>query len=153
MANNLVLLLAMIATALPAGRAVWTWLGENPRHVSGPVFVEFFQALDRGVALPMAITGIGAIILTALSAFLSRSDRTVMYLLITACVMSAVSAFVTIAMHLPINARIASWNPATLPPDYRDYLQSWWQWHHVRLFTTVASMLAVFSAVLFRSPR
>ena len=153
MASNLVLLLAMIATALPAGRAVWTWLGENPNSVSGPVFVEFFQARDRGIAVPMAITGLGAILLTGLSAFLVRSNRVAMYLLIIACLLSAAGAFVTIVFHLPINAEIASWNPAALPPEYREYLQDWWRWHHVRLITTVASMITMFIAVLVRAPR
>jgi hypothetical protein len=70
----------MIAAALPAGRAVWTWLGENPNNVSGAAFVEFFQALDRGVAVPMAFAGFSSVVLTATSAFLCRSDRVALYL-------------------------------------------------------------------------
>jgi uncharacterized membrane protein len=76
-----------------------------------------------------------------------------MYLLITACLLSLASAFVTIVMHLPINAQIANWDPGALPSDYRDYLQIWWRWHHVRLITTVGAMIAVFIAVLVRHPR
>jgi uncharacterized membrane protein len=153
MVRSFVLLLTMIVTALPAGRAFWTWLGENPNNVSGVAFVEFFQALDRGVAAPMAITGFGAIVLTAASAFLCRSDRVVLYLLIAACVFSVASAFVTIVMHLPINAKIAAWDPSALPTDYRDYLQTWWRWHHVRLITTVVAMITVFVAVVLRHPQ
>jgi len=60
---------------------------------------------------------------------------------------------VTIAMHLPINARIATWDPQALPADYSEHLATWWRWHHVRLATTVAAMVAVFVAVLMREPR
>jgi uncharacterized membrane protein len=77
----------------------------------------------------------------------------VLSLLIAACVCSLASALVTIGMHLPINARIAGWDPSALPADYRDHLQTWWRWHQVRLLTTASAAIAVFVAVLVREPR
>jgi len=71
--KNPALFLTMTAVALLAGRSVWTWLGESPANVSRATFVEFFQALDRGVAAPMRVTGVGAVVLTAVSAFLFRA--------------------------------------------------------------------------------
>ena len=52
--------------ALTAGRAFWVTLGENPFSMSGATYVEFFQQLDRRIAIPIAITGIGGTLLAGL---------------------------------------------------------------------------------------
>src|SRR5205807_9361952 len=51
---------------------------------------------------------------------------------------------------LPINARIATWNPTALPSNYRDFLDRWWEWQRVRLLATFAAMCLVFIAMLIR---
>jgi len=53
MLRNAFLFLAALLLALSAGRAFWVWLGENPFNMSGPTYVEFFQQLDRRIAVPL----------------------------------------------------------------------------------------------------
>jgi uncharacterized membrane protein len=150
MLRSCLLFFTALLLALTAGRAFWVWLGENPFAMSGPTYVEFFQQLDKGIAIPIAITGIGGTLLAGITAVAWRNDRRVFKLLIAACSMGALGSLVTLFVNVPINERIATWNPAALPPDYRDYLREWWQWHHVRLVAMFTAMCLVFVAMLVR---
>jgi len=144
------LFLTSVLVALTAGRAFWVWLGENPANLSGATYVEFFQVLDRGIAIPIAVTGMGGPMLAGISAFLFRRDRPVFYLLVATCACGLVATLITINVHLPINARIATWDPAALPPDYREYLDRWWRWQQVRHVAVFAAMCLVLVAPLVR---
>jgi hypothetical protein len=108
--------------------AFWTWLGENPANLPGATYVEFFQALDRGFAIPIVVTGIGGTLLAGISAAFFRREPAVFSLLPATCGCCLVATVVTILVHLPIYARIATWNPAALPADYAEFLGRWWQW-------------------------
>jgi hypothetical protein len=152
MLRNVMLFLTALLLSLTAGRAFWIWLGENPFDMSGQTYVEFFQQLDKGIAIPIAVTGIGGTVLAAASALLYRFDRPVFYLLLIACGLALVSDLVTILVNVPINNRLATWNPAALPADYQDYLRRWWQWHHVRLVGMLTAICLVFAAMLVRKP-
>jgi uncharacterized membrane protein len=142
------LLLTSVLLALTAGRAFWVSLGENPFNMSGRTYVEFFQQLDQRIAIPIAITGVGGTLFAGISAVLYRKERTSFYLLLMACGLALVASLVTIVFSVPINQRLATWNPAALPPDYQQFLRSWWQWHQVRLVTMFGAMCLVFVAML-----
>src|SRR5262245_37276583 len=133
MRRDVVLFFAALLLALTAGRAFWIWLGENPFDMSGQTYVEFFQQLDKRIAVPIAITGVGGTLLAAVCAVLYRSDRRTFYLLLIAVGLAVIGDLVTLLVNVPINNRLATWNPTALPADYQDYLLRWWQWHHVRL--------------------
>jgi uncharacterized membrane protein len=150
--RNLLLFLAALLLSLTAGRAFWITLGENPFNMSGATYVEFFQQLDQRIVVPIAITGIGGTLLAGMSGWLHRRDRHAFYLLIFACAIAAISDLVTIVVNVPINNRVATWNPLALPPDYKDYLRRWWQWHQVRLVTMSTATCCVFIAMLVRQP-
>ena len=96
------------------------------------------------------MTGVGGTLLAGISATLFKRDRPALYLLVAACALGLLATLVTIFVHLPINARIATWNPAALPPNYREFLDRWWKWQHVRLVTMLAAMTLVFAAMLVR---
>ena len=142
------LFLTAVLLALTAGRAFWVSLGENPFNMSGRTYVEFFQQLDQRIAIPIAITGVGGTLLAGISAVLYRNERTSFYLLLMACALALVASLVTIIFSVPINERLATWNPAALPPDYQRFLRSWWQWHQVRLVAMFGAMCLVFIAML-----
>jgi uncharacterized membrane protein len=69
-------------------------------------------------------------------------------MLLLACVLAVITDLVTIFVNVPINNRLATWNPAALPAHYEVYLRQWWHWHHVRFVTMFAAMCLVFSAML-----
>ena len=150
MQRKVALFFTALLLALTAGRAFWIWLGENPFDMSGQTYVEFFQQLDKRIALPIAITGIGGTVLAAVSALYYRSDRRMFYLLAIACGLAVIGDLVTIFVNVPINNKLATWNPTALPADYQDYLRRWWHWHHVRLLGMFTAMCLVFAAMLAR---
>ena len=150
MLRKLLLFFTALLLALTAGRAVWIWLGENPFNMSGKTYVEFFQQLDKAIAIPIAVTGIGGTLLAGMSAAVYRDDRRAFYLLMAACALATAGSLVTILVNVPINNRLATWNPAALPPDYQNYLRQWWQWHQVRLVAMFTAMCLVFAAMLVR---
>jgi uncharacterized membrane protein len=150
MLRNVLLFFTALLLGLTAGRAFWVWLGENPFNMSGPTYVEFFQQLDTRIAIPIAVSGIGGTLLAGISAALYKADRRACYLLTAACTLGVMGSLVTIFFNVPINERLATWNPAALPSDYQDYLRQWWQWHHVRLVAMFTAMCLVFAAMLAR---
>jgi len=100
------------------------------------------------ICSPILLTG--ATLLAGISATTYREQRRVCSLLVAACVLAAIGSLVTIFFNIPVNERLATWNPKALPPDYQDYLRQWWQWHHVRLVAMFAAMCLVFAAMLAR---
>src|SRR5688572_4461035 len=153
MLRNVLLFSAAVFLALTAGRAFWVSLGENPFNMSGATYVEFFQQLDRRIAIPIAVTGIGGTLLAGLSAMAHKADRRVFYMLLAACGFGLVGTLVTIFVNVPINERVATWNPAALPTGYEAFLRRWWEWHQVRLVAMFAGMCLVFAAMLTRRSR
>ena len=141
---------AAVLLALTAGRAFWVTLGENPFNMSAATYVEFFQQLDRQIAIPIAITGVGGTLLAGFAAMTHRADRRVFYLLLAACGMAAIGSLVTIVVNVPINEELATWNPAALPVGYETLLRRWWEWHQVRLVAMFTGMCLVFVAMLKR---
>ena len=152
MARNVLLFFTALLLSLTAGRAFWVWLGENPFNMSGSTYVEFFQQLDKRIAIPIAVTGVGGTLLAGISAAACRNDRRARFLLGAACVLGVIGSLVTLVFNVPVNERLATWNPSALPPDYQDYLRQWWQWHHVRLVAMSVATCLVFVAMLTRTP-
>ena len=136
--------------ALTAGRAFWVSLGENPFNLSGATYVEYFQQVDRRIAIPMAVTGLGGTLLAGMAAVAHRRDRNTFALMLAACVLGVVGSLVTVLINVPINDQIATWNPAALPTGYEEFLHRWWTWHQVRLFALGSGMGLVFAGMLAR---
>src|SRR5260370_41887915 len=57
MARTITLFFTVLMVALTAGRAFWVWVAENPSALSMMTYIESFQATNRAIALPIAITG------------------------------------------------------------------------------------------------
>jgi uncharacterized membrane protein len=150
MPRKALLFLTAILLSLTAGRALWVTLGESPFGVRPAVYVEFFQELDRRIAVPVAITGIGGTLLAAVTAVAHRRRRPAFALLAPAFLLAAVSSVVTVAVNVPINEQIATWDPSVLPSGYEELLRRWWTWHLVRTVAMLAASGLVFAAMLTR---
>jgi uncharacterized membrane protein len=150
MLRSVLLFFTALLLALTAGRAFWVWLGENPFDMSGQTYVEFFQQLDRRIAIPIAVTGIGGTLLAGVSAAFYRKSRAVCYLLLAACVCGLVGSAVTALVNVPVNQELATWDPAALPDGYEAVLQRWWAGHQVRLVAMLTGTCLVFAAMLVR---
>jgi uncharacterized membrane protein len=148
--RNSLLFGAAVLLGLTAGRAFWVSLGENPSNLSGATYVEYFQQVDRRIARPIAVTGLGGTLLAGFSAVVHRRDRRALVLLSAACAFGVVGSVITVSVNVPINAQIAVWNPSALPEGYEELLRQWWTWHQARLWALISSMCLVHVAMLVR---
>jgi uncharacterized membrane protein len=115
MARRILLFLTAVLFAPTAGRAFWVWLDENPFNMSGKTSVEFFQQLDKRIAIPIAVTGLGGTLLAGISAVFHRRDRTMFSLLLAVFGLGVIGSLVTIFFNVPLDERLATWNPSALP--------------------------------------
>jgi uncharacterized membrane protein len=150
MLRNALLFSTAVLLALTAGRAFWVWLGESPFGMPAATYVDFFQQLDNRIAIPIGVIGVLGPGLAGLSAVVCRANRRTFLLLIAASGFGVATVLVTVLVNVPINEQIATWNPRALPPGYENVLTVWWNWHIVRLFTSLAAMCSAFSALLAR---
>jgi uncharacterized membrane protein len=148
--RNSLLFGAAVLFALTAGRAFWVSLGENPFNLSGATYVEYFQEVDRRIAIPIAITGLGGTLMAGLAAVAHRADRKALFLLLAACALGMIGSLITVLVNVPINEQIATWNPSALPEGYQELLGQWWKWHQARLVALVSGMCLVYVAMLVR---
>jgi len=152
MVRRTVLFMTLILVALLAGRAFWISLLDNPARYPADVYVSYFQIVDRAIATPIALMGTAAALLAGLSAWLSLRDRPVFILLSVAFCCVAISDFVTVYYHLPINAQIAGMNPASLPAVWPEVRDRWWEFHKIRLVVLLSALSLVALAILIRVP-
>lgn len=148
MLRAVLLFVTAVVLSLTAGRAFWVWLGESPFGMAGATYIDFFQHLDKRIAIPIAVIGVLGPVLAGASAAVYRSNRRVAPLMIAACGLGAASVLVTVLVSVPINEQIATWDPRALPPGYEAVLRQWWNWHAVRLVTSMLAMCAAFLALL-----
>jgi hypothetical protein len=139
---------AAVLLALTAGRAFWVWVGESPFGMSGATYVDFFQTLDGRIAIPIAVIGILGPVVAGAGAAVCRANRRVFFALIVASGLGAISVLVTVLVSVPLNEQLSTWDPTALPPGYEEVLRQWWNWHYLRLVTSVGAMCAAFLALL-----
>jgi uncharacterized membrane protein len=118
--------------------------------MAGATYVDFFQQLDKRIAIPIAVIGILGPVLAGASAAVYRAYRRRFLFLLAACGLGAISVLVTVLVSVPINEQIATWDPTALPLGYESVLRRWWNWHAVRLVTSMAAMFTVLSDLLAR---
>jgi uncharacterized membrane protein len=148
--RNSLLFGAALLLGLTAGRSFWVSLGESPSNLSAATYVEYFQSVDRRIAVPIAVAGIGGTLLAGLSAVAHRRDRKAAILLSAACILGAVGSLITVSVNVPINEQIALWNPSALPEGYEGLLRRWWTWHQARLAVLIGGVSLVYVAMLVR---
>ena len=136
--------------AMTAGRAFWVWIGENPSALSMTTFIESFQATNRVIALPIAITGSLGFLSVLVAVALSWRDRPSVYLLETALPPLAASILITVMINVPINDQIMTWNASAPPADWMRLRDKWWTWHTIRAAALLAGFVLVLLGVLLR---
>lgn len=150
-ARFIALFVAVLTVSLTAGRAFWVWIGENPSHRSTTTFIESFQATNRVIAVPIAITGNLGFVSVLAAAALSWHDRPSLYFLGTAAPLLAASVLITLMINVPINDRIMTWNASSPPADWKQFRDRWWTWHVIRAAALLAALvLLLFGALLRR---
>ena len=148
MATLIIRFLNIIMAGLIAGTLFGIWVGYNPRNLSPATYVEQQQSVIKALNTLMPLLGLITIILTLISAFLQRDNKTVFISLIAATIFLVISALVTRFGNQPINSIVITWDKANLPGNWTELRDKWWSLHIVRAVTTfVAFCLIVWSGM------
>ena len=150
MARTITLFFTILMVALTAGRAFWVWVAESPSALSMTTYVESFQATNRAIALPIAITGSLGFLLAIVAVALSWRDWPTVYLLGAAVPLLAASVLITTLINIPINDQIATWHASTPPANWMQIRDRWWSWHIIRATALLAGFVLVLLGALLR---
>ncbi|MEO6347396.1 MAG: DUF1772 domain-containing protein [Aquaticitalea sp.] len=141
--------LNIFIVGLVAGTLFGIWIGYNPLNLSDQTYVEQQQGVIIALNTLMPILGLSTIILTLISAFMLKDNKTVFIILVVAAVLLIISGLVTRFGNQPINSTVMTWNKLDPPNDWYELRNKWWSWHIVR---TISALLA-FCLIVWASLR
>ncbi|MDQ3987912.1 MAG: DUF1772 domain-containing protein [Actinomycetota bacterium] len=123
---------AIVLTGVLAGAVLGTWLSEASLGSSTELWIAYHQAITASYtgALP-TIGGLGLIAALAALTVSWRVPRD-RWLILTAVACLMIGLIVTVVVHFPINAEIATWRPAAPPADWQQLRGRWLTAHAVR---------------------
>ncbi|MEP7267599.1 MAG: DUF1772 domain-containing protein [Saprospiraceae bacterium] len=130
----------LILAALLAGTSFGIWVGFNPANYTPSTYIEQQQNLVRSLNTIMVSLVILATIITLVSAFLQRRNKTAFIALLFAAAFFASCIFISRFGNLPIQNEMLSWNAISLPDNWRMLRDKWWSFHVIR---TIAELLAL----------
>ena len=131
---------AIVLTGLLAGAVLGTWLSEVSLRGSSELWIAYHQAITPAYTRVVPPLGGFALIATlaALAASWSNPRDRRLTLGATACLL--VGLVVTVVVHFPINAEIATWQPAAVA-DWQQVQQRWLAAHAVRTVAALAGFV------------
>ena len=139
----------IILTGVLAGAILATWLSEVSIGGSAELWIAYHQAITD--AYTYALPPIGGLALIAALAALATSWRNSHgrrhLLAAVGCLL--LGFIVTVVVHFPINAEIATWQPADPPANWQQFRDRWLTAHAVRTVLAVAA----FALLVIADPR
>ena len=137
--------------SLVVGSMFAIWYGLNPNQLSYPDYLIHQQQLIKQLNVKLPLLAAVAILLTIISAILSRGDKTTLMLLIVAAVFLIIAGIVTRFLNQPINAEVMTWVANNPPSDWIKLRDDWWKWHIVRLISGIIGFSFLIFGFLNRS--
>lgn len=130
----------LILAALLAGTSFGIWVGLNPDNYSPSTYLEQQQQLVQSLNTLMVSLVIAATIVTIISAFLQRENKTTFITLIIAAAFFASCIFISRFGNLPIQTEMLNWKIDTLPDNWTSLRNEWWTLHIIR---TIVELIAL----------
>lgn len=138
----------IVMAGLIAGTLFGIWLGYNPKTFSVSTYLEQQQGAIKALNTIMPLLGLITTILTLISAFLQKDNKTVFITLIIAAILLVISGLVTKFGNQPINKIVMTWNKVEIPGNWTELRDKWWSLHIIRaVMAFVAFCLIVWTAL------
>lgn len=138
---------ALMLISLVAGSLFGIWRGYEAIQYTPSTFLEVHQGAVRGLNTLLPAMAIASLVLVLLLAFLNRARPGPLWLYLLTAVAIAAGGVITRFINQPINEQVMSWTATTLPADWTSLRDTWWNWHRMRLVTTVAAELLLIAAI------
>lgn len=128
----------------------WLSLGRTMTRYDATTFLADGKHMIDNLATIMAVLMISAAVVglvVVVVLFRRRPPAAAWLALVGLLLMLAVIA-VTLAVEVPIDNKIKTWTPATLPADWQDIRARWAAFHTLRTFLSLAAVAAAVGAAL-----
>jgi archaellum biogenesis protein FlaJ (TadC family) len=143
MTTSIIRFLNIILAALLAGVSFGIWIGFNPVDLSASTYVEQQQNMLRALKVLMVSLVFMAAILTIVSAFLQKNNRTVFITLLVAAIFFIACILITRFGNKPIDDIVLTWTSNSLPGNWTELRDKWWSFHIMRTIAELAALLLV----------
>jgi archaellum biogenesis protein FlaJ (TadC family) len=141
--TTLVRFLNIIVAGLLAGVSFGIWIGFNPSGLSPSTFIEQQQNMLQSLRTLMVSLVVLATIITILSAYLQKNDKTVFISLILAAIFFITCILITRFGNKPIDDIVITWTTDTIPNNWSELRDNWWSFHILRTIAEIIAMLLV----------
>ncbi len=145
--STLVQFAAIVLISLVAGSTFGVWRGYNPMSFSPVTYLEVHQGTVRGLNFLLPAMAAASLVLVVTLAFMSRDRAPVLMMYLAAIVGIVAGGAVTRLANQPINADIMTWTRESMPSNWMDIRDTWWHWHVIRTFISVATVSILIAAV------
>jgi len=143
MATPLVRFLNIIIAALLAGVSFGIWIGFNPSGLSPSTFIEQQQNMLQSLRTLMVSLVVIATLITILSAYLQKHDKSTFIFLIIAAVFFIACILVTLLGNKPIDDIVITWTKDTIPNNWVELRDNWWSFHILRTIAEIIALLLI----------
>jgi archaellum biogenesis protein FlaJ (TadC family) len=142
-ATPLIRFLNIIVAGLLAGVSFGIWIGFNPSGLSPATFIEQQQNMLQSLRTLMVSIVVLATIITILSAYLQKHDKTAFISLILAAVFFIACILITRFGNKPIDDIVITWTKDTIPNNWTELRDNWWSFHILRTVAEIIALLLV----------
>jgi uncharacterized membrane protein len=142
-ATPLIRFFNIIIAGLLAGVSFGIWIGFNPSRLSPSTFIEQQQNMLQSLRTLMVSLVVLATIITFLSAYLQKHDKTTFIPLILAVVFFIACILITRFGNKPIDDIVMTWTKDTIPKNWTELRDNWWSFHILRTVAEVIALLLV----------
>ncbi len=133
----------IIFAALLAGASFGIWLGFNPSGYSAATYVEQQQNLVHSLNSLMIALVVAATLITLISAYLQRNNKTDFVTLLLAAGMFISCIVITRFGNVPIQTEMLQWTTNSLPENWTMLRDRWWSLHMMRTVVELIALILV----------
>jgi len=140
MTTSIIRFLNIILAALLAGTSFGIWMGFNPFNLSASTYVEQQQNTIRSLSVLMTSLAVLAAIITIISAFCQRKNKTIFITLLIAALFFISCILISALGNKPIDNFVTTWTHDALPFDWATFRDKWWSFHIMRTITELIAL-------------
>ena len=150
MTPTIIRFIDLLLVALVAGTTFGIWVGYDPAGLSAATYLEQQQHAIRALNSLMPALGAICVVLTLALAVMAKRSPGARYLTVAALLCLVAAGVVTRFGNQPINVQVMTWTAQTLPPNWMQFRDWWWQWHVIRTVAAVSALCLLIMATLTR---
>jgi len=133
----------IILVGLLAGTSFGIWIGLNPMTYSISTYIEQQQHLVNSLNTLMISLVILATLITIVSAYFQRQNKSVFIALLISTAFLASCIFISRFGNLPIQKEILTWSVGDVPSNWTILRDKWWSFHILRTMAELSAFVLI----------